>query len=253
MNKAQVLRTSPGTLEPVAITLMLSGLSWAVLMMMSASGISLVLCLSPGAGTFRSFQAALEAQLLWISPIWLVQEWTLMVLAMMVPLFAPALKGLSASSYRNKRYDNVTCATLGFVVAAFLAGVIAIPLIFLLRTAIELGPGILGPILLFGLASVWQGTHIRTRIVARCHQPLYPSTAKSVVCYGLRQGVYCSLSCLPAMVATMATGQGLLPMFLVTHLMLSERMVHRPSQSRFQSALILIGVCCSITAAITLG
>lgn len=175
-----------------------------------------------------------------------------MVLAMMLPLFVPALKGISASSFRAERSSKVSCAAFGFVLTALLVGIVAIPLTFLFRTAISVGPSIIGPILLFSLAAWWQGTRARARIVARCHQPFFPSSTNGAVRYGMEQGYYCSLSCMPAMLATMGTGQGLLPMFLVTHIMLSERLAHRPSQRRFQAALILIGACCGLVAAITL-
>jgi hypothetical protein len=87
----------------------------------------------------------------------------------------------------------------------------------------------LAPILAYAIAIAWLNMPRRKKLIKQSHKVpilynLNSQLAIEAFGYGIKFGKNCSKICLPIMAAPMIAGQGLLAMFAITHLLLSERM-----------------------------
>ncbi len=228
--------------------LLLSAAGWMVLGYLSTSGDGLALCLSAPATLIDGFLSGLSAQMFAISPALLVGEWVLMILAMMVPLAVPHLTIFCARLYRPMQRPALAAALAGFLLVWGAVGIVVIPLMVALRAvAIIEGFAWVVPLLAYGAAIWWSYAPARLWAYRRCHVvPVVYGKGRDVYwaafAYGLRLGGWCSLTCGLAMAAPMLSGQGILAMALVTHVLLKERLSYRVTPAQTAVPLVLIGV-----------
>lgn len=223
--------------------LLLSGAAWLALISLAAAGVPLALCLSSGGSYLSDFTASLAAQVIWLDFGQLALEWGLMCAAMMAPLFVAVVQRVSEGSFHRQRRRNIALVSTSYAAIIGAAGVPAVGLMILARAVLDsTGLLVAAPLAGFGMAALWHVSAPRLRALRRCHRPFLPSrSAGSVVVYGLGQGWYCGLACLPAMFAPMLSAQGIVPMFVVMHLLLHERMTHRPPVREIRTILIATG------------
>lgn len=231
--------------------LALAAAAWLTLASFAATGVPLALCLSQGGGSVANFTANLQAQLVWLDPRLLAAEWVLMCVAMMAPLFIPVLHNLSAYSFRRHRQRNIALVSLSYAFVLCVAGVPMICVAILGKTALD-GTGLTAAAALlgFGIAALWHANPLRQRALRFCHRSHFPFlSARGVVGYGMAHGWYCCLACLPAMLATMLSGHGVVPMLAVAHLLIQERMAHRPPVHAVRPYLIAFGALLTVSYA----
>ena len=216
--------------------------------MLAQSGVQMVLCFSPAQSLVDGFTAGLAAQIYQISPGLLALEWGLMVLAMMLPLTVPHLSVFCARLFRKQQIPALFAALCGFVLIWLAIGLVLIPIMLGLRAlaAIE-GYETLVILMAYGAAIGWSWSPWRQAAFKRCHWvPViygkgWPAMLASGL-YGLRLGLLCLATCVFAMIAPMLAGQGVLAMALVTHVLLMERLSHRPRPIHTALPLAMIGV-----------
>ena len=234
---------NPGVYLPLG----LSALAWATLALLTEAGIPLALCTSGSGSIGSGLASAIAVEWFYLSPGQLVIEWLLMVAAMMAPLAAPHLVIISAQSFPDRRLPLTLAALGGYVVVWAMIGPLFIGVMILLRAAsAATGAGALAPVIAFGIAVIWCFAWQRQRALRRCHAVpvLYGrdgAATRAAALYGLRLGLLCAVVCAPAMAAPMLAGQGLLPMALITHVLLQERMHLRPRPAFTAVSLALIG------------
>ena len=228
--------------------LSLSALCWATLAILAQRGDHLALCLTPPATLIDGVMAGLSAQLYQLSPLGLAAEWALMIGAMMLPLAVPHLSIFQARLYRRMQQPALAAALAGFVLVWLGIGFVAVPLMLVLRAVAGVdGWGWLVPVLAYSAAILWCFATPRQRAFRQCHAvPVVcgngPAVYRTAFGYGLRLGSRCSITCGLAMAAPMLSGQGILAMALVTHVLLTERLSHRTTPWQTVVPLGLIGV-----------
>lgn len=166
--------------------------------------------------------------------------WSAMVLAMMVPLALPHVSVFCTRLYRHQRLPAMLSVNGGYILVWVLAGAALVPLVVVGRSV-----GGLVPVLAWGAALGWTLAVTRAQLLRRCHAvPVAygqgPRLYRSAFGYGLRLGGLCFAACFPAMAAAMVSGQGPAAMFLLTHVLLTERLSPRPSPRATASALALV-------------
>ncbi len=230
-----------------------AAVGWVGLALLAKSDLGLALCLgAPTQGWVAGFSSALDYQLFAAAPVWLAGEWALMVLAMMVPLALPHLAVFRNRLFRRDQ-DAATCAALaGFILIWMLMGIVAVPAMLGLHALAMLpGMGWAVPVSAYAIAIAWCFAGVRLRAFRRCHAvPVLHGTGKPVrrgaARYGMRLGGHCVGTCGFAMVAPMLAGQGLIAMALVTHVLLVERLAHRPAVGMTALPLALLGTAALI-------
>ena len=225
----------------------LSIYGWAVLNYLAQGGEELLLCLTLPPSLFDGFLSGLSATLYLISPTALAAEWGLMVLAMMLPMTIPHLSPFCMRLFRNMQLGAVLAALGGFVLVWLAIGLFAVPLMLVLRAvAFVDGMAWFVPAFAYGLAILWSYSALRQKMFRRCH--VVPvvcgqggAVYRAALGYGVRLGGYCGATCGFAMAAPMLSGQGILAMALVTHVLLKERLSHRVTPAQTAVPLALIG------------
>ncbi|MBY5974188.1 DUF2182 domain-containing protein [Ferrimonas balearica] len=226
----------------------LSAISWLALWALSLGGGTLMLCLTAPQVSLDGIRRALAATLFVASPAALALEWLLMVLAMMLPLALPHLGIFCARLYRDMRLAALGAALAGYLGIWMLVGLATVPLMLLLHalTATE-GLSLVVPGLAWLMAIGWCYAPARRNALRRCHAVpvMYGRGAdvyRGAFRYGIRLGGDCLVSCGFAMAAPMLAGQGIAAMALVTHVLLAERLRHRPTIAQVALPLTLIGL-----------
>jgi predicted metal-binding integral membrane protein DUF2182 len=235
---------NPGVIWP----LLLSALGWLVLALFSGRSGGLELCLGVGSGTFERVRASFDLGLFLANPVRLAAEWAAMVAAMMLPVIVPHLSILCARTHPAFKRQVLVAALAGYLGIWLLLGVPLVPILLLTHAVGEvISWPILLPVLAYGAAAIWLFVPIRCAALRRCHRvPIFygGSTAqqRGAFTYGMRLGGVCAVICLPAMAAPMLSGQGLMAMFLVTQVLLSERLTPSPRAAVFVVPMGLIAL-----------
>jgi predicted metal-binding membrane protein len=203
----------------------LSGAAWAVLLVQH-TGASGAVGAHHGATTATT---AHTTSLTW---------WTVMCVAMMVPLALPGARHVGLNSPHGRRLAGVAVFTTAFLLPWVAYGAVVL---WLADLALSRGltPAALGSGLLV-LAAAWQLTHWKRQAVLSCSRsvPLAPFGTRAVatrVEFGARQSLRCMAACWPlmALMAVLPHGRaGLLAMVLITVAMVAE------AQSRHRRPLI---------------
>lgn len=147
-------------------------------------------------------------------------HWSVMTVAMMLPIALPAVRHVGRNSLRRRRRRAMAAFLLGYLMVWLLFGAAALALADAVR------PAAVG---LLALAALWPFTLWHRRMRAGCHRtlPLPPSgfaATRADIRFGLQHGVYCTVSCAPAMLAMAALlHNGVLPMLATTVLLTAAR------------------------------
>lgn len=207
---------NPGVLWPGLLTLA----GWVGLAALAGSAGGLALCLGVGGAAVWT---SIDAAIYYAEPGRLALEWAAMVAAMMAPLALVSLAPLAARTAPAAKTVVSVAALLGYGSVWLVMGLIAVPVILVLKSGLE-ASGLTA--LAYVPAILWAGMSARQRWLTALHRvPLFYGgyLASDAARYGARFGFGCAITCLPIMAAPMVAGQGLLGMALVTHLLLSER------------------------------
>jgi predicted metal-binding membrane protein len=169
---------------------------------------------------------SVELALLFNSPGQLAIGWTLMVLAMMLPLAIAPLWHVRERSFARRRGRSTALFVAGFVAVWILAGVILQTVALLARLMVP------EPLACFGLALaialLWQVSPAKQWFLNRCHQrpPLAAfglAADLDAFAFGVRNGAVCAGACWAWMLTMLLIGQGQLPaMIVVTLFSLAE-------------------------------
>ena len=144
-----------------------------------------------GAGTPAVDEGSILAALVW---------WTVMVLAMMLPLSAGHARWLAHRSLARRRTRTVLLHTLGYVGVWLLVGAALVPI------GQAIGAPVPVTVAALLAAAAWHVTPSRRRRLRRCGAGVAPAVRgwpADLDCLqaGLRTGRRCAVTCGPAMVA----------------------------------------------------
>lgn len=170
-------------------------------------------------------------------------HWAAMTGAMMLPLLIPAADYVAVRSFGHRRTRAQAMLIAGFVGAWSAAGLLLVPL-QLPQSALPGGTWLV-PALAALTASAWQLSETRLLQFRRCHATLSLRPAGlaadwDCLRFGVREGLSCCRTCLPAMLAMMllpAPHLFALPMSL---LLLREHFERLPN-GRALAVLLLTG------------
>jgi hypothetical protein len=182
----------------------------------ASAALALVLMAPDGAGHVHHHHPGMTRGAGEMPTGWLAewQHWGVMVLAMMLPVVAPAARRVAMRSLWHRRHRAMASFVLGYLAVWFAAGAVVVAVAAPSATAL--------PVVLL-LAAAWQVAPPRRRVMRRCGAVL-PCAVSDRACAeaGLRAGGRCVFTCAPVM-AAMAVSHGLLLMVALFCLLLSER------------------------------
>ncbi len=216
----------------LSVPLGLAALAWLALGLLARSSGGLPLCIGGPNAFGWQLQSAWVAEVTCLDPM-IAVRWALMVFAMMLPVAAPHFS-VAVAKTRPRHQGVVLAAALISYVVVWLALGVPYLVLFVISAAIDgASPWPLGPVGVFGLAILWSLLPLRQSALRRCHRvPAFfgggPAQAQSAANWGAGLAVDCAAVCWPAMAAVMLSGQGIMGMFVVTHVLLSERLAERP-------------------------
>ncbi|MFI5842677.1 DUF2182 domain-containing protein [Catenuloplanes sp. NPDC051500] len=124
-------------------------------------------------------------------------SWTLMCVAMMVPVVLPAVRHVAANSLRRRRSQAMATFLAGYLAVWVLLGVLLIPVLARL-------PRLPLLVTLVLAAALWQFTPARRACMRACHRtiPLPPTgwrATRGALRFGLWHGLGCAGVCGPLM------------------------------------------------------
>lgn len=160
--------------------------------------------------------------------------WSLMVIAMMVPLVVGPIRTTAARSLWHRRHRAIAIFLAGYLTLWLAAGVAA----SLLASLLGVHGGSEHPLLVasgFALAAGWQLAPAKRRALNACHRtmPLAPRGSRAdrdCFHYGVRIGVYCLTSCWALMLACMLMGHATAVLVGVSLVLAGERYLRRPGR-----------------------
>lgn len=140
--------------------------------------------------------------------------WTVMSVAMMVPLTLPAVRHVAHNSLRVRRARAIAIYLGVFVGGWVLVGLVALPVLSGLRGGLGIDGSLLLVAALVG-AAAWQLTPAKRRALFACRRtvPLPPLGSRAdVACarYGIQQSTRCLVACGPIMLAMVLVERGAL-------------------------------------------
>jgi len=174
-------------------------------------------------------------------------HWTLMSVAMMLPLTLPAARHVGRNSMRRRRVRAMSLYAAAYVLVFVGFGVVALAAVALA----EPSPALLVPAVLL-VAAAWQLSPYKRRAVLACRRtvPLPPVGRRADTAslrFGLLQGWRCLVSCWPVMLLMAAAGHlHLLVMAVLTvGLLVEERSrrtaeLLRPGALAFAAAAVVL-------------
>jgi predicted metal-binding membrane protein len=167
-------------------------------------------------------------------------QWSLMVVAMMLPLVVPAIRSTARRSLWYRRNRAICGFLVGYVTPWLALGLATWAIVGAIGLEDRHGSRALAA-MGFGVAAAWQVTPVRLRAVWSCHRtaPLAPEgwrAGRDCLRYGWDIGERCVVSCWAMMLACVLAGHSLLSMTCVGVLGAVERYRPRPRQ------LVLTGV-----------
>jgi predicted metal-binding membrane protein len=177
--------------------------------------------------------------------------WTLMAVAMMVPVTLPAVRHVGLNSIRRRRQWAMALYCTVYVGVWVVFGVLALAGERLVRQTLGLDPRVLLALAL-AVAGGWQLTRAKRRALFRCRRtvPLPPVGFRAdagCARFALRQGWRCVTSCWALMVVMAVVGHdhlvwmtALTALILVEELTLLGRRLLRLSAVAFTLAAVLV-------------
>jgi predicted metal-binding membrane protein len=159
--------------------------------------------------------------------------WSLMVVAMMVPLVVGPIRTTAARSLWRRRHRAIAIFLAGYLTLWLAAGAG----FFLLMSIVGVNAGSPSPLLVasaFALALGWQLAPAKRRALNACHRtmPLAPRGSRAdrdCFRYGLRIGAYCLTSCWALMLVCMVAKHAMGALVAVAVVLAAERYLRRPS------------------------
>ena len=220
---------------------------------------------SPGAGTtaghhmhegHHAMGTSPDMESPWVTWLSSWEHWTLMVLAMMLPVVAPQVRRVATRSLWSRRHRAAVTFVLGYVAVWLVLGAGLVMVVLALGGQQQLAPWL--PVVLL-LAAGWQVSGPRRRMLRRCASLRLGAAdglAADLDCAraGVRSGLRSVVTCGPLMVA-MVLSHSLLLMAGVLVVLLSERArganplrrAGRPLE-----ALVIVGFAAVATVAVAL-
>lgn len=186
-------------------------------------------------------------------PIAALPGWSVMVVAMMVPVTLPAARYVGLNSLRSRRERAIGLYTVVYVGAWALVGVTALGLDHLLSVHLDLGHRVVLALALIA-ASGWQLTRAKRRALFACGRtvPLPPSGRRAdagCARFALLHARRCIQSCWAIMFVMVAVGHPSLAwMVVLTALVVAEeltvrgRWVTRPAAAAFAVAAAAVAL-----------
>lgn len=149
-------------------------------------------------------------------------HWVLMLIAMMLPLHADAIKYVWGKNFPNKRYISILCFWVGYIIVWSIVGLIS----YAFMSGLEqlYGENSLITLLIFlFLLVVWQASPWKQRSLNRCGfiPVIYPfgwRAFKDSFVYGLKKAGWCVGSCWALMLVSlflMESSMWMMPLFTV--------------------------------------
>jgi predicted metal-binding membrane protein len=179
--------------------------------------------------------------------------WSVMVVAMMVPVTLPAVRYVGLNSMRRRRQRAMAVYTVVYVWAWALLGVTVLGTDHLIREHLGLGDRVLLALTL-AVAAAWQLTRAKRRALFACGRtvPLPPYGVRAdlgCVRYALLQAWRCIRSCWALMLVMVAVGPSSLAwMVAMTALVAAEeltvrgRRVTRPAAAALGGAAAVVAI-----------
>lgn len=169
-------------------------------------------------------------------------HWELMVLAMMLPIIIPSVKGVALRSLWRRRHRGVAGFLIGYMLPWTLIGILVCS-ILALASGLDLKWQAAVTAAVFVLAAVWQFSKYKKRAMTLCHRtmPLAPRGLKAdrdCIKYGWRIGFSCCVNCLVLMIACTLAAHHPVALAVCGYLGYSEKYSWKPSP-RLASAGIL--------------
>jgi len=167
--------------------------------------------------------------------------WSLMALAMMLPVALPALAYVAAHSYRWRRRRAMVQFASVYLSLWVAFGALALGLLSFvhLRAEIEVAAAL-------GIAAAWELTAPKRRALRDCHRSIpLPVAGRGASIgparFGLVNGYACVRACWPTMLAmaVVPAGQMLFWMPVLTVLMTGEKLARRPKRAAWIVAAAL--------------
>jgi hypothetical protein len=164
-----------------------------------------------------------------------LSSWTLMTMAMMLPVFVPRARRVARTSIGRIRNRAIAETVAGYLAVWLAVGAGVIVLVHPGGSAG--GPGVL--VAAWVLPALWQCTRVRYRALHRCHavgSPPGTRDGRRRVLAGMAYGRWCAITCGPAMAAAAVTD---LPPALMGALaagLLAERIAQRPRTASLRLA-----------------
>lgn len=227
------------------VPLTLSGFGWACLVYASFQPAGIDLCISRASTASAQVWAAFGAE--WaLRGSSMLLAWVMMVLAMMMPIAATHMSVAIARTAPAYKLHVLAGALGGYLGVWLVFGALYLALFALALTAQSLNLGWVGTLCFFALAIGWCAAPMRARALRAAHAvPLFYGGGASHFWAGLRWGIrlagLCAITCFAVMSAPMLSGQGLMGMILVTHVLLTERHKLRPERRLVALPLALLG------------
>ncbi|HUE84779.1 MAG TPA: DUF2182 domain-containing protein [Vicinamibacterales bacterium] len=179
-------------------------------------------------------------------------DWTLMVVAMMLPLVFVHLRVAAARSLWSRRHRAIAMFLCGYVAIAVVAG---LALFSLAGATGLLVHGAAPPTTVagaFALAAAWQLLPVKRRALTACHRtmPLAPRgwrANRDCLRYGWTIGGSCLVSCGGLMLACVLAGHSLPVMCFATAVAAAERVTAR-ADAWITSAALALGAAAQFAA-----
>ena len=224
----------------------LAALAWVYLVVSARAAGGLDLCIGGTGGLGAQVSAAFSAQWATLQPS-MIWTWCVMVVAMMLPLAATHLSVAVAQTTPRFKSGLLAAALSGYLIVWVALGCVYLVL-FLIAQALEsLNLRLVSAPVWYGVAILWCFARVRSRALRSAHvAPFFYGGASRQIgagaLWGARLAGNCAMTCFLAMSAPMLSGQGLIGMFLVTHVLLAERRTQRPKPRHVAWPLGILGL-----------
>ena len=169
-------------------------------------------------------------------------NWSLMIVAMMVPIMLEPLRWVAFRSFRQRRHQAILSFLVGFLLPWLMVGIVSSWILVFGRSH---SPHLASA--LFALAALWLLVPVRMRALVYCHLtvPLAPlgwKADRDCLWYGIRIGVSCVATCYFLMLACAFTSHDPIAMLGGLTLGLIERRSFRPPTWRIFVGMILLAL-----------
>lgn len=175
-------------------------------------------------------------------------SWTVMVVAMMLPLTVNGTRVTAVRSLWARRHRAILFFILGYLSAWLLAGMIVCGVIVIFHTNMWFRPT-LAVSAAFSSAALWEFTTAKRRALRSCHRtiPLAPRGWRATAdClrYGWVIGGNCLVNCGALMLACTMARHSMAAMVGTGSIMVVERYGTRPKPAVISAAIASLGLIC---------